>query len=506
MRRFALLVALVLAIGIVPVASATSSLSIGTPGYDSSVIKSDTFSVTAAVTASGVGSTITVTATLQDNTGSAVTIQSAEQVKTYESNTSQTFTWTVTADDPGTYSDPFKVTATANDGGTATPKTATTVLTIKDKPVLELTLTRNQTTVETGDSVRLDYTIANRGSDDAADATDTNVSLSLPIGWSLTSGTTSYNPGTITPGASKSGNWIVTADSPNSTNTLTATATSTVPGGTVVDSCAINTSSSQPGSTPPAPVSLANTTGNYWVNYTWSAGSGVVTDSYNVSLNGTWTNGTTATFLNTSVGSGGWANITVWAYNASGNGNLSASGASDNVQAPTAADTTPPTPVSLANTTGNYWVNYTWSAGSGVVTDSYNVSLNGTWTNGTTATFLNTSVGSGGWANITVWAYNASGNGNLSASGASDNVQAPSETVNVTILLNAGWNLIGIPVTPTNATVASVFDGVTMYGASVYRYGASGYEAVTTVAPKSGYWVYSASSKTITVEGTVVTS
>ena len=95
---------------------------------------------------------------------------------------------------------------------------------------------------------------------------------------------------------------------------------------------------------PPAPAGLNNDTGNYWVNYTWSKELGDpvddnvnVTDSFNVSMNGTWYNGT-ATFLNKSVGPGGWANITVWAYNATGNGNMSVGNVSDYVQAPAMVD------------------------------------------------------------------------------------------------------------------------------------------------------------------------
>ncbi|MCD4816712.1 MAG: right-handed parallel beta-helix repeat-containing protein, partial [Methanosarcinales archaeon] len=56
--------------------------------------------------------------------------------------------------------------------------------------------------------------------------------------------------------------------------------------------------------------------------------------------------------------------------------------------APTMAGSyVPPDPTNLANTTGSYWVNYTWSVGTSNVTDGYNVSLNGTWANGTTNTF-----------------------------------------------------------------------------------------------------------------------
>ncbi|MHC1575067.1 MAG: hypothetical protein ACXQTY_04615 [Candidatus Methanogasteraceae archaeon] len=63
----------------------------------------------------------------------------------------------------------------------------------------------------------------------------------------------------------------------------------------------------------------------------------------------------------------------------------------------------------------------------GNVTDSYNISVNDVWNNGTTNTSVNGIGGSGGWANITVWAWNASGAGTLSAGCVSDNVQA-SET------------------------------------------------------------------------------
>ena len=396
--------------------------------------------------------------------------------------------------------------------------------------------------------------------------------------------------------------------------------------------------------TPSAPATLTNATGNYWVNYTWTVvGSGAVTDGYNVSMNGSWYNRTT-TSLNSSVGAGNWSNITVWAWNATGNGNMSVANKSDTVQAPSAAPqnanivsianvtlpygstqtvpirllnstgvgavtvnltfdpsivnatnavagdfsnfsrvdysnvsegilrincmedgvnltgdrtiatvtlhavnmsgscglnlsaelfmadgsdvsstvsngtftvntteaTTPPTPVSLQSTTGKYWVNYTWSAGSpGPDTNGYNVSLdNGSWYNRTTTSLNVTGLGAEGWANITVWAFNETGSGNMSVSGVSDEVQAPADTVTVTITLRSGWNLIGIPVYPLNNTVASVFDGVEMAGASVYTYVKGvGYQVVTTVEPKVGYWVFSFNDNVeIIIEGTPVTS
>ncbi|KAF5438082.1 CASH domain-dontaining protein, partial [Candidatus Methanophagaceae archaeon] len=61
------------------------------------------------------------------------------------------------------------------------------------------------------------------------------------------------------------------------------------------------------------------------------------------------------------------------------------------------------------------------------------VSMNGTWTNDSALTYMNVSVGSGGWANITVWAWNASGTGTLSAGYVSDEVQAPEANANLSI-------------------------------------------------------------------------
>ncbi len=264
--------------------------------------------------------------------------------------------------------------------------------------------------------------------------------------------------------------------------------------------------------TPPTPVNLTNTTGNFWINYTWQAETGNKTDSYNVSGNSTWTNGTTSTYSNNSVGPHGWSNISVYAYNASGGGTLNltpvsrnkqvannvpvqnaignkvvtagnwlnftvnatdadldpityatnatkgtlnpSSGAyswltttsdvgtyywsfnsSDNYGGVSNTETItvtvnpqptyiPPAPVNLTNTAGNFWINYTWQAGpTGNKTDSYNVSVNGTWTNGTTSTYSNNSAGPHGWSNITVYAYNSSGTGKLNLTAASQNTR-----------------------------------------------------------------------------------
>jgi hypothetical protein len=89
------------------------------------------------------------------------------------------------------------------------------------------------------------------------------------------------------------------------------------------------------------------------------------------------------------------------------------------------AEHTPPDPTNIANTTGNFWVNHTWAAGTGNVTDSYNVSVNDVWHNATTDTFWNESYSAHAWQNITVYAWNSSGAGTLSAGSVSQNTQIP---------------------------------------------------------------------------------
>jgi PGF-pre-PGF domain-containing protein len=230
------------------------------------------------------------------------------------------------------------------------------------------------------------------------------------------------------------------------------------------------------------PVLNAPDTGNFWVNYTWSAGAN--TDSFNVSVNGVWTNGTTLTYSNTQIGPHGWVNISVAGYN-SASGQLSGfEYMSTRVQnnpitltdiqssyllyegqtlyispgytdsdgdkgkfATTARKGTfnsssgvlswktkggdngvnnwqinvtdgygsisqlrftvtvkQNTGLNLAYTMGTSWVNYTWSPFPNA--DSYNVSINGIWSNGSSALFKNTTGSPHEWENISVAGYN----------------------------------------------------------------------------------------------------
>ncbi len=352
---------------------------------------------------------------------------------------------------------------------------------------------------------------------------------------------------------------------------------------------------------PPTPANLASSTGNFFVNHSWQAGNGNITDSFNVKVNGTWHNSTTTPYYNNSgLAPHGWSNISVYSFNNSGLGRMNSTAASQNTQVPNNApvlagigtrsidenqplsftvsatdadgdtitygtnatrgtlnpgtgqftwtptfaesgnyvwsfnssdgyggvdsetitvtvtsvpltiisrspssdpastegstrnfnltlnrtanvtwyingtsvqantsitlasytnrtasagiynvtavvsdayDTTstmwnwtvnavptyiPPTPASLANNTGNFFVNHSWQAGNGNVTDSYNVNVNGTWHNGTTTPYYNNSgLSPHGWSNISVYSWNNSGMGRMNSTPATQYTQVP---------------------------------------------------------------------------------
>jgi hypothetical protein len=97
----------------------------------------------------------------------------------------------------------------------------------------------------------------------------------------------------------------------------------------------------------------------------------------------------------------------------------------------------PPSPTILSNISGNFWINYTWSAGSGNLTNSYNVSVNGIWTNGSSNTYKNTSLGPHGWSNISVYAFNSSGTGTLRSPPLSRNTQVANNPVMIGNVLSS---------------------------------------------------------------------
>jgi hypothetical protein len=124
----------------------------------------------------------------------------------------------------------------------------------------------------------------------------------------------------------------------------------------------------------------------------------------------------------------------------------------------------PGNPTSLANTTGNYWVNHSWTAG--VNTDSYNVSINDVWHNTTTNTFYKATYTPSAWQNITVYGYNSSLNGNLSVANVSQTTQTPDKVgmdlSSITAILNQIPDILE-PIPPILIALAQV----AIYGAVI---------------------------------------
>ncbi len=184
---------------------------------------------------------------------------------------------------------------------------------------------------------------------------------------------------------------------------------------------------------------IQNTTTTSSINWTWTEPNQYL--SYvMIYLNDIWqTNVTAGTqyYLNSSLSPNTEYTISTHAVDTAGNVNQTWVNQTTRTNI---AEYIPPTPTNLANTTGNFWVNYTWQTGLGNTTNSFNVSQNGTWTNGSSALFMNVSVSPHGWSNTSVYAYNSSGTGTLNQTPISMNTQVPN---NVPILNSVG-NHVGM--------------------------------------------------------------
>lgn len=233
-----LLFVLLLAVGCMPAASATASLSVGSMNYAGTVVKDESITVTSSVTASSVSGTLIVDVTLTDNSG-MFDIPSATQQVQFTSDGTKSVSWTVTAASTGTDNTPFTISASGDDDSSGS-RTASSPITVKDRPIITVSSSTDVTSVEEGGSVTVSYTVSNSGSTDAADATNVAVALTLPSGFSLGTGSASYTVGTIVPGSSTSGSWVLSADDPADTNEFTITITSTIPGGEVESVCTVN--------------------------------------------------------------------------------------------------------------------------------------------------------------------------------------------------------------------------------------------------------------------------
>jgi len=74
------------------------------------------------------------------------------------------------------------------------------------------------------------------------------------------------------------------------------------------------------------------------------------------------------------------------------------------------------------------------------------------------------------------------------------------ELVEVHLSLQAGWNMVSVPVMPADDSASTVFPGV----AGIFAWNATSrdYYAPTVIDPEQGYWVAVTETTTLTINGT----
>ncbi|MBI5727425.1 MAG: hypothetical protein HY965_06210 [Ignavibacteriales bacterium] len=80
-------------------------------------------------------------------------------------------------------------------------------------------------------------------------------------------------------------------------------------------------------------------------------------------------------------------------------------------------------------------------------------------------------------------------------------VRTESSTLQSSFPINAGWNLVSVPLLAANMAASTIFPNA---NSSLYAFN-NGYQSVTTLTNGSGYWARFPASQNITVSGTAVT-
>ncbi len=311
--------------------------------------------------------------------------------------------------------------------------------------------------------------------------TATGGTTQVALGWTASSGATSYNVYRGTASGVESATAIATGVTTASYTNTGLTAGTTY----YYKVAALNTYGTSAQSTEAsaitiaaAPSGLTATTGNTQVSLSWTASTGAA--SYNV-YRGTTSGGESATPIATGVTTTSYTNtglsnsityyFKVAAVNASGTSPLSSEASATAVGAP-------PAPTGLTATAGNAQVALTWTAASGAT--SYNV-YRGTASGGESTTAITTGITAVSYTNTgltngTAYYYKVAA---LDASGTS----ALSTEASATPTSGVPSAPTGVTATAGNAQVALAWtasSGATSY--NVYRGTASGGESTTATA------------------------
>ncbi len=219
MKTITILTTLMTILLMVPYASATATISAAIGTYDTEITKGSTFTVPISVQMSGSNSTsYTVTVTLTPSSG--LTCESSVKTISFTADGIQSTSFSVTAVNDGTYTNPFSATASATGLTSSTDSTCDT-LEVIESPVWDVSLSGDDVIMCNGESVVVSMSF------DVTSAGTIQALLDVPSGLTLTSGSPSINYETVTTGSSS---WTLQANSNlASSNTVTLTMTSDDP-------------------------------------------------------------------------------------------------------------------------------------------------------------------------------------------------------------------------------------------------------------------------------------
>ena len=197
------------------VSAASMQMSINT--YDTAVYKNSQFSVPVSVTLDNGSGTASVTISPKNG----LRCDSCTSNIVFEAAGTKSASFTIYADNAGSYETPFTVQATMA-GISPVSASASNTIIISEMPSWTLDFSKSKSSVIVGDSVTLTLSISVT---DTIEGITTN--LDLPSGWSLTTGNESYGIETVT--GTQDMSWVIKADSPSTSNVIGVDIIATTP-------------------------------------------------------------------------------------------------------------------------------------------------------------------------------------------------------------------------------------------------------------------------------------
>ena len=196
-------------------------------GYETTINRDSTFIVPVSLTSDESG---TVSVILYPKDGLSCDVCVSEIV--FDTAGTKEMSFTASADNIGTYDNPFDIEVTM-DGSVIATATAGNILSVNQAPILLIDFNSDINEVSTGDIVQLTLSLSVTGPIDGI-----SVDLESPTGWNLVSGNKSYDVGKVT--GTYNTLWDVKADNPSASNDFSVTITASNPVNNIVRDVSVN--------------------------------------------------------------------------------------------------------------------------------------------------------------------------------------------------------------------------------------------------------------------------